>query len=216
MEHGEEIDVNTLPIKNSTGAETDDLQVGTGLLPANLYLFDERNRAFLEYRSTNVYPYRNPLDTHQFRTAIRWLAVGVAVLLLSLLLNGAKQSLAINSTSLLGLMLGAMLGLSLIVVIISAVALFTYGTTTPMTGNDHEALVRDGKVILVPIEKCMLIKYQRSRPPIMRLKCTFSSPKSHRTMTRSFDARWPEDGSCLAAGTPIAVLFLNYRNYQVL
>ena len=32
-----------------------------GSLPANLYLFDERNRAFLEYRSIEVYPYRNPL-----------------------------------------------------------------------------------------------------------------------------------------------------------
>jgi len=196
--HGETVQLNTTE---------------TPSLPENLFLFDERNRAFLEYRSTLVYPYKSLVHERIQKVILLILVIGLAYLLTYLLFNIIRSALSAH-TNPVELVLAVTLTIGLVVALVLGARAYLRMLGTKR--QDREILVREGKIIFVPIEKCTLIRYWRAPPPIMRLKCTFVSPRSGRTMTRSFAAGWPLDGSCLAVGTPIALLFQNYANFQVL
>jgi hypothetical protein len=193
--------------------ETIKLEAPGSSLPEKLYLFDEHNRAFLEYRSHQVYPYRPPLVEEIYK-ALALAAVTAFLTMMIFSLYSMVRLAAVSGTNPVQLVVSVLLMAGLVALVVVVARLYIYSLRTERQGQ--ETLIQTGKIIFVPIEKCTLIRYWRRPPPIMRLRCTFESPLSGRTITRSFAAGWPPDGHCLAVGTPIAILFQNYRNFRVL
>src|SRR5262249_36137601 len=154
------------------------------------------------------YPRRNPVVDNLLRAIVPTAAIVVAILFIVSLFNSLRMAFATNGSSPLSSVLLAVLIVGLAVLIVSVAIVYLKSLSTERQAR--EALVRDGKVIFVPIERCTVYGFSfRSghlREPIIRVRFSFVSPRSGRTITRSFTAGRREDGSCLAVGTPIAVL----------
>jgi hypothetical protein len=176
-----------------------------------VFLLNERNRAFVDYVSPEVY--LPPVS-------LRFLVLQVVLIVIcAAFLVGWLYSLNHDLTQRAkqgGVSISAFWGWTIVVLGVAGLVSGAFVAYRLLReGARRRSLVLEGRLIFVPLTGCVITKRFLWDPQI-HLEYELVSPETDKRLGGRYVGDWAEDRACPVEGMVAAVLFKDDRDYQVL